>query len=364
MSDRYRALVDSLSDIVYERDFEGRLTDVNAAAERFFGRARAEMLGHTLHESPSSLTYASLQATNERLLADEADRSTVVVRNAAGEERVLETVTTLVRDGEGRPRGARGVMRDVTERVRLAERLRAQALELAAANQALREADEEKARLAAMLVHDLRTPLTVLSATLEVVAEDARWRDLLETARRSADEMARLIDETLELYRPGAGAPPLVTEEMAVTAVLEGPLREAGLVAARHGVKVEVQMDVEVPAVRVDLGRMRRVLANLLTNALKYSPRGGTVRVRAAAEADTVVVAIEDEGPGIPPEDVPYLFDPYFQARNAARRPGSGLGLTVARRLVEAHGGTIEVESALGRGSRFMVRLPAAGVER
>lgn len=359
---RYPSRVDSLSDIVYERDLEGRITDVNAAGERFFGRPRQEMVGRTFHDATDSEAYASLLATNERLLADGEDRSTLTVVDASGERRALESVTTLVRDAWGKPCGARGVMRDVTERVRLEAELRRQAVELAKANEALREADEMKARLASMLVHDLRTPLTVIAAALDLLSQKGVATELIEMGRRQAEEMARLIDEALDLYRPEGGTPALPREELPVSVLLEAPVRAASLLAAKRAVRIETRVGVDVCPVEVDLGRMRRVIANLLSNAVRYSPSGGLIVVSALCVdgGQWVEVSVEDQGAGIAAADLPHLFDPYYQARQSRPRGGTGLGLSVAKRIVEAYGGTISVESQLGRGSRFALRLPCA----
>jgi PAS domain S-box-containing protein len=356
-------VLDDLPDVVYERDLLGRITAINAAGERLLGQPRACIVGRTLHAAhPDAM--GSLKATNERLLASGEDRSTVVLRDAAGEERTLESVTTLLRDESGAPCGARGVMRDVTERVRLENELLRHAQELAIANEALRAADAVKSRLVSMLVHDLRGPLTVVTATLDVLDSRGEVRELLDIARRSSNDMARLIDEALELYRPG-GATPLQRASVAVDVMLSEPLEGASLVARRRRISVEQQIEDALPFVDVDADRMRRVVSNLLSNAVKFSPEGGRILVsaRAVCGGTHVEIAVEDEGAGVAPEDLPHLFDPYYQARGPLARGGTGLGLAIVRRLLQAHGGDIAVEAASGHGARFVFRLPASTSE-
>jgi two-component system sensor histidine kinase PilS (NtrC family) len=228
-------------------------------------------------------------------------------------------------------------MRAMEERVRRSEQL------------------AELGRVAAGLAHELRNPLASMSGSVELLKgggglgqEERRLMDIVlrEAARldqlvtrflewsrpapprREATDLSRLLDETLAVFRNDPGA-----------------------------ARVRLEADLGPAAAACDPDQMRQVFWNLLANAAQaMDGTGGRIRVSCAADADGVRVVVADDGPGIEPSDLPRLFEPFF----TTKREGTGLGLATVQRIVDAHGGTIEVESAPGRGAAFTVRLPAA----
>lgn len=235
------------------------------------------------------------------------------------------------------------------------------------AQEALRLRDE----FLASVTHDLRTPLASIKGYAQLLQrrlarmqspEAASFRDALRRIDATATKMNAQISELLDLARDLAGRPlALERQKIDLVPLVQAVVEEQRRNSARHAITFET----EVPSLvgRWDAARLERVLANLLANALKYSPAGGTISVRLSREQDSTrcwaVVQVQDQGLGIPAVDLPYIFERFYRAQNVpAQVSGSGIGLASARQIVEHHGGTIAVQSEEGQGSTFTVRLP------
>jgi signal transduction histidine kinase len=211
--------------------------------------------------------------------------------------------------------------------------------------------------------HDLRSPLQAidmaaqsLEHTPSAALSEARAARLVGTIRSSSRRMQRLINDLLDLAKLEAGRLKLVPTSEPIGALIQELVQSFDPIAASKSVHLEWSADESVSAA-FDRDRIFQALANLVGNAVKFTPPGGRVTVAATASGDEVRVAITDTGPGISPQDLPRLFDRYWQAREGTRS-GTGLGLSIARAMVDAHGGRIEVASRLGHGSCFTVCLP------
>ena len=245
----------------------------------------------------------------------------------------------------------------------LAEKLRALAEE-----QRLRErADHDRQQLLSMLVHDLKNPLAAILASLELSLErtagDQRLERLLRTSMASARALTGMIDDALLVYRTGDTPADRRTEDVA--AVLAQPFEEALWLAAARQVELEIDLPEGLPPVALDAGRYRRAVANLLSNGLKFSRRGGDVRVSVGIEEaqgdQWLVVRVADSGPGVPEAVRDRLGRPYERFPGSEKVPGTGLGLTVVAAVAAAHGGCVNVEprgSGAG-GSVFSLWIPA-----
>jgi signal transduction histidine kinase len=220
----------------------------------------------------------------------------------------------------------------------------------------------ERENLLHLVSHDLRAPLGAVVGQAQILRRSA-GADSWTVARadailRAASRMDAMIEDLVDAARLESGRLRLELEEVELAAYL-------GELLARMGTSLDVErVDLAMPAservaVRADPRRLERVLLNLLSNALKYSPEG-RVRLEVASRDGWVAISVVDGGPGIRPEDLPHLFQRFYRGRGASSRDGLGLGLYGARLLVEAHGGRIEVESAPGAETRFRVELPAA----
>ena len=222
------------------------------------------------------------------------------------------------------------------------------------------EAEDELRRMfAADVAHELRTPLTILRTQVEGLQDGV--------VEPGSKELASLHDETLRLTRLVADLETLASADAAgfsqerkpidLRPVLERAADE--FAGAYEAEEVRLSVDLQEAKVEADATRIHQVVSNLLSNALKFTPSGGEVRFELRAEEGTAVIRVSDSGPGIPPEELPLVFDRFFRGKGSRAR-GSGIGLTVARELVRAHGGKIEVESEPGTGTTFTVRLPGA----
>ena len=261
---------------------------------------------------------------------------------------------------------------DEIELATLLGRLVATAVQNIRAYSAERETVEELRRLSALradfvslVSHELRSPMAAVIGAARTLQQ--RWRELSPEQRASflaliSDETARLatlIGDVLDTSRIEAG-----TFTYSFTDVdLADLVREtvAAMALGQDEVSVVAQAPDTVPAVRADRERLKQVLMNLVENAVKYSPAGGEVDVRAWAENGLVLVAVEDQGPGIPREQQGLIFEKFGRANVGGGKPGSGLGLFIARSIAEAHGGSLKVRSAPGQGSTFTLVLPLVG---
>jgi two-component system, sensor histidine kinase and response regulator len=283
-------------------------------------------------------------------------------------EHKLQAFTAGGRDYVTKPFHAQEVLARVDAQVRLhrmERQLREQNANLVQAHAQLEQVATMRARLSAMLIHDLKSPLTVIGAALDDDAEPDP--ELMFNARGSYEKILRLVQELLELYRSQHLSSELDRQAIDLFDVADGALRAAQHHAKRRGISLSLRHTVSVPPIQGDAQKLDRVLANLLENAVKYTPEGGVVTLSLGIEAGTgvesgvsfAVVSVTDSGPGIPAEDLPFIFDPYRQrAKQASERGSVGLGLSIVRRLVAAHGGQVRVFSRLGVGSDFRIFLP------
>lgn len=226
----------------------------------------------------------------------------------------------------------------------------------------LEEALVTRDRVLAVVAHDLRNPLgAIVGAAANLLAldlpEPARRRqlELIETAGR---RMSRLVDDLVDVARLEEGALKISPAPARPAELIEDTLAVLEARAREQEVSFEVEIDEDVGPVRVDPTRGAQILSNLVDNAIRFTPAGGTVRVRASADGDVVRFRIIDEGPGIGAEDLPHLFERFWQSANDQRNGRAGLGLTIARGLVELHGGRIGARSELGEGSELWFELP------
>jgi signal transduction histidine kinase len=223
----------------------------------------------------------------------------------------------------------------------------------------LQVSDEQRRRLLADVTHELRTPLSVVRGSLEGIADgvyeadEERVAAILEQTRL----MGRLLEDLQTLSTAEAGGLSLTLEPTDLEAVVEEVMSAFVPQAAAREVELATSCDGS-PQLNVDPARIRQVLENLVANAVRHTPVGGTVRIGLARRDDEVELAVSDTGPGIPAEELDSIFDRYTRSADSG---GSGLGLAIARSLVEAHGGSIEAESPPGGGATIRVHLPARG---
>jgi signal transduction histidine kinase len=225
-------------------------------------------------------------------------------------------------------------------------------------------------RFTADASHELKTPLTVLRSGIERAITHPKIPgeilEVLEETLIEVNRMTEMVDSLLMLARADEGRAPLHLEQLDLREILPEVSETANILGEQAGVSVEVTIPAEPMMLAADHSRIRQLFMNLLTNAIKYTPKGGNVWIDAAEADGRITINVGDTGIGIAPGDLPLIFDRFWRA-DAARsrtgeRPGAGLGLAICKWIAEAHGGSIEAQSRPGRGTTFTVRIPV-GIE-
>lgn len=284
--------------------------------------------------------------------AVDADLPFIMVSGAVGEE----VAVAVMRAGAGD-----FVLKN--HLVRLAPAVRRE-LQEADNRRSRRALEERERRMLYMVAHDLRAPATIINGRLQLILEllapqatDGLLRESVDALSHALQRMNRMIDDLTQVASIDAGVP-LCREPIALRDYLHRLCAEHRELMDTGRITCDVPADL--PPVSADPTRLERILLNLLMNAEKYSSPQSPITVNAAVRDDEMVVTVRDHGQGIPSDDLPQIFDRFYRAEYKRQGEGIGLGLYIARRLVEAHGGRIWVESELGVGSTFSFSLPLA----
>lgn len=321
--------------------------------------ARTVYEGEVLHAAEVAPGFALLGTGDGGGTAASAGVGSVALVPLAARNVVVGALLVYTEE----PGGVRqpALVEQAAERVGLAlanSRLRAAVSQFQAAEEASRSRED----LMAGVSHDMQTPLAVLLGSLRALEEggsnlSAKERShLYERMGRRGLELRRLVQQFLDFSRLGAGRP--IPVRQAMVDIRFAIARVEVDMGGRRPIEVDVPVDL--PPVFVDADRLDQVMANLLSNAMKFSPPGSAISVIARATADAVTIDVVDRGQGISPEDLTHIFDKFRRGAGAESTPGTGLGLYISRAVLEAQGGRLEATSRLGRGSRFRVVLPRA----
>ena len=228
----------------------------------------------------------------------------------------------------------------------------------------LEHASTLRRQMTADIAHDLRTPLSVIIGYTEALREGKlpADQDIFDTLHTEAQLLLHLVDDLRTLSLADAGELPLARQPLAPQALLERTTAAYRAQASDRGITLRVDAAADLPEIDVDPERIAQVLGNLVSNALRFTPAAGTIALTATPQAGGVVLGVRDTGSGIAAADLPHVFERFYRADSARQQAdgSSGLGLAIAKGIVEAHAGTIAVESAPGAGTRFTIVLPAA----
>jgi len=229
----------------------------------------------------------------------------------------------------------------------------------------LLRARELRRQMTADIAHDLRTPLSIILGHSEALSEGVLppSAETYQIMHEEAQRLSRMVDELRTLSLAEAGELDLTLRPVAPVELLNRTMAAYSPQAEKKGVELLLKVEDNLPDVEVDPDRIAQVLDNLVSNALRYTPDGGRVKLSARVERSQVQLIVEDSGPGVPEEEIPYIFARFYRGDKARPRQegSSGLGLAIARSIVVAHGGQISADSELGKGMRFIVELPASG---
>jgi signal transduction histidine kinase len=265
-------------------------------------------------------------------------------------------------------------MLEVTEQKRAAaerDRLLRDAQEaravLAEQNERLLEVDRLKDEFIALVSHELRTPLTSIRGYLELLLEDElprEQREYLQVVERNSHRLLRLVSDLLLLAQIEAGKLTLEVQPLDLSGVVAESVEAARPAAEANGIELTFAT-TSLPLLDGDRARIAQVLDNLVSNAIKFTPAGGRVKVRSRIEGDAAAVVVEDTGIGIAPEEQAQLFERFYRTASATKRAiqGTGLGLSISKAIAEEHGGEIRVSSEQGVGTTFILRLPMPDID-
>jgi PAS domain S-box-containing protein len=364
---RQELLLEASGEGIYGIAEDGLCTFINASGAHLLGYEPSEVVGrhsHTQfhHSRPDGTPYPIAECPIYRAIfsGQPADvHSDVFWRKDGSAVPVEYRVRPLMERGVSR--GAVVTFNDITARRQAEDALRA-------AKQAAEEANRAKSQFLANMSHELRTPLNAIIGFSEML-EDARFGELNPRQARyvsnvlaSGRHLLELINDVLDLAKVEAGRLELRSEDIAPGAAITGVLTVARGIAARKNIALVADLPPDLPLLRVDPAKFKQVLFNLVSNGVKFTPDGGTVTVAArATETHTLRVTVADTGIGIRPEDHDRVFREFEQVDSAYARTqkGTGLGLALTKRLVELHGGSIQLESAgPDRGTTFIVEFP------
>jgi signal transduction histidine kinase len=226
-----------------------------------------------------------------------------------------------------------------------------------------REAEELKSTFISVISHELKTPVALIKGYVSTLRrEDARWdrevvNDSLAVIEEESDRLTELIENLLDASRLQAGALALNSSDVAIDRLARVIVNRFRTQTEQH--RLTVDFPEPFPVILGDEDRLAQVFSNLISNAIKYSPAGGEIRITGRVKSEQVVICVTDQGPGIAASDIPFVFDRFYRAEDATRTTqGAGLGLFLARAVVEAHGGRIWVDPKPGDGARICFSLP------
>jgi PAS domain S-box-containing protein len=360
--ERMRSVVNHVVDGIITIDERGSIESFNPAAEKIFGFRREEVVGcnvkllmpepyHTEHDSYIAnyvgTGHAKIIGIGREVTGKRKDASVFPMELAVSEFHI------------GERRYFTGIVRDITERKRLQKELQQRLHDLA-------EADRQKNEFLAMLSHELRNPLAPMRNALYLLknarAGDASIAEVHGMLERQLQSLVRLVDDLLDVSRIIRGKIDLRKEEVDLVHAVHRAAETAKPVIDAHGHRLNLSLPAEPVPVSGDLVRLAQAISNLLTNAAKYSRTPVPIEVSVRREGDDAVIGVKDHGIGIPAALLPRIFDLFVQGEHALARSqgGLGIGLTLVKRLVEMHEGSVlALSQGEGRGSEFRIRLPA-----
>jgi PAS domain S-box-containing protein len=347
-AEEWHRTFDAVDVAIVVLDPRGRVTRINRPAVEMLGLAPDQVLAHSIYELPDQEPWR----TAARMVDSVAQRRESATARAAADElsKTWEVTAYLAPAGHDREERIILVVRDISRLVALQESLRHS------------ETMSAMGSLVAGVAHEVRNPLFSISATVDALeselGERQEYAELTELLRSQVGRLRQLMRDLLDYGKP----PVLRRAPVHSREILKRAMRACSSLAKEREVRLVEEAADDMPLINVDGSRLEQVFQNLVANALQHSPRDTTVRAlaRLRPEADLVEFVVEDEGAGMAPDEIPHLFEPFF----SRRKGGTGLGLSVVQRIVEAHGGRVSAANREGGGAIFTVRLPATIMEK
>ena len=355
---RFQArLLDALEQAVIATDLEGRILYWNRFAEQLYGWPASEAMGRSIVEvtpTPDSRDVAA--EIFGTLRQGRSWSGEFRVQRKDGRTFVAQVTDSPIEDASGQLVGVVGVSSDISERKRMEVALRE-------SEDRLRATVAEREEIVAIVSHDLRNPLNTIMMASALLVEPGLPLDKKDVQtgliRRAEQQMGRLIEDLLDVTRMQTGQLGIQPNPTDAADLLRTAQQLYSQQAGSRSIALDIEPHGALPRVQADRDRVQQVLANLIGNALVHTPAEGTVTLSAERRGDEVWFGVRDTGSGIPADALPHVFDRFWRADRSERK-GAGLGLSIAKGIVEAHGGRIEAESEPGRGSTFRFSLPVA----
>lgn len=352
------AIVDSTGDAVIGKTLDGVITYWNKGAEELYGYTAAEAIGHHIAELivPSERNEELEEIHQGILKGQGVTRIDTIRQNKSGQRLMVSLTISPILDAEGKVTGASGIARDVTAR-RLAEKAQAEA------RHAAEESNRVKSDFLSIVSHELRTPLTIILGNISLLTDrqnmpaPAEAAEIAQDIEDSANRLLSLINDLLDISDMEAGQAKLrLTPVMADDLVREVAQTAQSMAAFKDIAVTSYSEPLELMA---DPLRLKQALLNLVDNAVKFTD-AGTITIGMEKAGNSALFAVSDTGSGISDDGISRIFEAFHQADTSSTRKaqGTGLGLTIVKRIVELHGGVLNVESEPGKGSTFYIALP------
>ena len=369
------AVVESSDDAIITKRLDGTITSWNASAGRLLGYTAAEIIGQPITVLIPPDRREEERDIVENLRAGHRIEHYETVR-VTKDGRLIDVALTIspLRDEAGQIVGASKILRDITERKRIerelqelhAERDQILASERAARSQAER-LSSSKDEFLALLSHELRTPLNAILGWTEILRRASSTHTDFEKGlvviERNVRAQAQLVDDLLDMSRIISGQMRFDVQPVMPYAFVQGAIESARPAADARGIRLETILDPAAGPVSADANRLQQIVWNLISNAIKFTLRGGRVQVILERVNSNIEICVADSGIGIQPDFLPHIFERFRQADATTTRThgGLGLGLSIVKHIVELHGGTVEANSdGEGKGATFRVKLPVA----
>ena len=338
-----QAIIQYMADGLLVIDKEGVITTCNPALMTLLKLSRNQIVGQKLNSSDLHPNLASITTSPTRRARTGVLAKEVTIETP--EPKTLQIFATIMIDGDKQPSGEVRVVHDVT---------------------AERNLEQLKSDFMSTISHELRTPLFSIQGFVQILMEDdmeidAQTRqEFLTTIHTQALQLSELVNNLLDMARFDEGRLELDKSEVSLLTMLQDTARKLQGFAHQQKITLKSELPETLPTLLGDAERLEQVLTNLVGNGIKFTPEGGQVHLRASATNDEILVEVEDNGIGMPAEALEHIFSRYYQVNDKNKRSarGSGLGLHIAKKVVEGHGGRIWVESTLGHGSTFHFTLP------
>ena len=331
--DRMATILSNIDDAIFMVNGNGKITAMNRAAESIFQISEGKALGHTFIEI---VRDHELNRLLQRCLSTRKQQTGAV--EIKPKKQFLGVVATPL-SGDG---GCLAHIQDLTE---------------------LRRLEMIRQDFISNISHELRTPIASVKALAETLNEGAVEdpsvaKDFLSRINAEADKLAQMVQELGELSRIESGEAPLQIRSINIAEAIGHAVDRLRAQADRAELKLDIDSTPTLPEVLADEARVEQVLVNLIHNAIKFTPSGGRISISAKAKDNDIMVSVADTGIGIPPDDLPRIFERFYKADKSRTGGGTGLGLAIAKHIAEAHGGRIWAESVEGKGSNFNFTLP------